>query len=477
MNQNAKINELESQKIGTLFWKYVLPSIVITTAIALYYVVITIYVGNGPRLGDTALGGLGLVLPIITFMGSIGTLVGVGAASRISLYLGNGDLESARRVMGASITYTILLSIVPILLIYIFLRPFIILLGGIGDVYPFARDFLVFYLPGALTFNLGTTFSNIIKAAGYPKRAMNYMSVGLILSILLAPLFIFVLKWGMKGAALSMSISVTIGFLLFLSHFIDKRTTIRIRRSDLRLTRKLVWDISSIGLAPFIIQATSSISIFFLNNRLSHYGGEIALASYVVANQITLIFIMLISGIAQGMQPIIGYNYGARNYLRVAGTLKYTMWVAGSVGVVGMLFGLFAPGYIVKIVNPSGILAASASKALKIMTITLPFSAFQMVIGAFFQNIGQAAKAVIISLSRQMLLLVPLIFVLPLFFELGGVWISLPLSETVASLLAMIIFISFMRQLRTNIIPKKYEIQPKAEIIKPFMLNNRKTKT
>jgi len=450
MSEDARIEELKSRKIGPLFWKYVLPSMVITTAIALYYVIMTIYVGNGPGLGEMALGGLGIVLPIVTFMGAIGTLVGVGAASRVSLYLGNGDGESARRVMGASVTYTILLSIIPILLIYIFLRPFIGLLGGTEDIYPFARDFLVFYLPGALAFNLGTTFSNIIKATGYPRRAMNYMSIGLFLSVLLAPLFVFILGWGMRGAALSMSISVTVGLLLFLSHFIDKRTTIRIRRSDLRLTIGLIKDISSIGIAPFIIQAASSVSIFVLNNRLSHYGGETALASYVVANQITLVFIMLMSGIAQGMQPIIGYNYGARNYQRISDTLLYTLIVAGVIGVAGMLCGLFIPGYMVKIVNPSEGLAVSASRALTIMTITLPLSVCQMIAGAFFQNIGHAAKAIIISLSRQMLLLVPLVFILPQFWKLDGVWLSLPLSEIGAFILAMIVFISSMRRMRGN---------------------------
>lgn len=450
MPENERIEELETGKIGPLFWKYVLPSVVITTSIALYYVIMTIYVGNGPYLGETALGGLGIVLPIITFMGSIGTLVGVGAASRISLYLGNGDVESARKVMGASITYTVLLSIIPILLMYIFLTPFISLLGATDDIYPFARDFLIFYLPGALVFNLGTTFSNIIKATGYPRRAMNYMSVGLVLSLFLAPLFIFIFEWGMKGAALSMSMSLMIGFLLFLSHFLDKKTVIRIKWSDLRLTSKLVKDISSIGIAPFIIQVTSSVSIFFLNNRLSYYGGDTALASYVIANQITLIFIMLISGIAQGMQPIIGYNYGARNYQRISVTLRYTMLVGGLVGVAGMLCGLLIPGLMVKIVNPSDALAVSASKVLTLMTITLPLSVGQMVVGAFFQNIGHAAKAILISLSRQMLLLVPLAFILPVFWGLDGVWVSLPLSEIAAFVLAMIIFLTFMRQIRVN---------------------------
>jgi len=458
MPVDRRMEELESRNIGPLFWKYVLPSVVITAAVALYYVIITIYVGNGPGLGDTALSGLGIVLPIVTFIGAIGTLVGVGASSRVSLYLGNGDRESACKVMGASISYTILLSVIPIILLYAFLHPFINLLGGTKDVYPFARDFLVFYLPGALAFNLGTTFSNIIKATGYPTRAMNYMSVGLLLSILLAPLFIFLLKWGMKGAALSMSVSVTVGFFLFLSHFIDKKTTIRIRWSDLRLTGKQIKDISSIGIAPFIIQAASSVSIFFLNNRLSYYGGETALASYVVANQITLVFIMLIAGITQGMQPIIGYNYGARNYKRILDTLKCTMLVAGLVGVVGMLCGLLIPRFMVMIVNPSETLAVSASRALTIMTITLPLSACQMMVGAFFQNIGQAYKAIIISLSRQMLLLVPFIFILPMFWNLNGVWVSLPLSEIAACVLAVIIFISFIHRMQNNIINEKINI-------------------
>lgn len=450
MSEDVRIEELRSRKIGPLFWKYVLPSVVTTTAVALYYVILTIYVGNGSGMGETALGGLGIVLPIVTFLAAIGTLVGVGAASRVSLYLGNKDEDSARRVMGASVTYTLLLSVIPILLIYIFIRPFIWLLGGTEEIYPFARDFLIFYLPGSLAFNLGITFSNIIKATGYPTRAMNYMSAGLFLSLLIAPLFIFVFEWGMKGAALSMSISVTIGLILFSSHFIDNKTNICFRRSDLRLNMRLIKDISSIGIAPFIIQATSSVSIFVLNNRLSHYGGETALASYVVANQITLVFIMLISGITQGMQPIIGYNFGARNNKRISDTLLYTLFVAGAVGLTGMLCGLFIPELMVKIVNPSVGLAASASHALTIMTVTLPLSVCQMIIGAFFQNIGQASKAIIISLSRQLLLLVPLVFILPRFWKLAGVWMSLPLSEIGAFTLAVIVFIGSMRRIRVN---------------------------
>lgn len=448
MSSELNINDLEHKGIARLLWKYVMPSVVITISMALYYIINSIYIGFGPGLGDHALGGMGIVLPILNILASLGTLVGVGASTRVSIYLGKKDEDSAKVVIGTSIMLTLLLTFIPMLFIYFFADYFLLFMGAPEETYAFAKEFLYYYLPAGLFLNMGMTLSNIMKATGYPGKAMNYMSIGVVLNVLIAPLFIFVFEWGMKGAALASSIATFIGFVFFVVHFLTKDGAVWIKKEYLRIEKHAVWDICSIGLAPFLIQGTYALSMSIVNNRISLYGGAVGLEAYTIANRVILIFIMCISGISQGMQPIIGYNYGAKNYERVKKTLIYTINLGVIVGAVGMVVSLLLKTPLISIFNPSLELAQLSAFVLIIMAVTLPLSGFQMVIGAFFQNIGMAKKSVLLSLTRQFVFLVPLIYFLPLKFGSDGVWGALPVSEVMGTLFAAVVIYDQHRRLK-----------------------------
>lgn len=438
--------DLGYEKISKLFWQYVIPSVLTMTALSLYYLIDSIYVGHGPGLGDHAIGGMGIVLPVINILGAIGTLVTVGTVSRISLYWGAGDTESAYKVMGTSILFVILLSLIPAFLIWIFADPLLNLMGAKPDTFAFAKEFMIFYLPAAVIFNLTGTLTAIIRVTGYPRKSMILIAVGVVGNLFVAPLYIFVFKWGMMGAALATFTATFITLVLCVMHFMDKKVSVRIRKQDIRLDGKIMWTIANIGLASFIMLAFNSLSILLTNNRLSAYGGSVALESYVIANRITFIFIMIITGLSQGIQPIVGFNYGARSYGRVTEVLKYAFKIGFLVGGVGVLIGFVFGRPIVSIFNPTDQLADQSAAALRILTITLPLSAFQMITGSFFQNIAMPVRAVLLNLSRQIVFLAPMLFILPLFWGLKGVWMSLPLSEVFASILYLIVLFQFYKQ-------------------------------
>ncbi len=448
------IADLGYEKISKLFWQYVIPSVLTMTALSLYYLIDSIYVGHGPGLGDHAIGGMGIVLPVINFMGAIGTLVSVGTTSRFSLFWGAGDTESAYKVMGTSVLFVLLLSLIPVGFIWLFSEPLLNLMGATPETFHFAREFMLYYLPAAVIFNLTGTLTAIIRVTGYPRKSMVLIATGVIVNLFIAPLYIFVFEWGMIGAAMATFTATFITLVLCIIHFLDKGSSVRIRRKDIRLNPQIMWTISSIGLASFIMLAFNSLSILLTNNRLSAYGGSVALESYVIANRITFIFIMILTGLSQGIQPIVGYNYGAENHNRVVEVLKYAFKVGFLVGGLGILIGFVFGKPIVNIFNPTGQLAVQSVTALKILTITLPLSALQMITGSFFQNIALPARAVFLNLSRQVLFLAPMLFILPLFWGLEGVWMSLPLSEVFASILTLIVLYRFYNRTFHNNISK-----------------------
>ena len=443
--------DLRHKKVSCLFWQYVIPSVLTMTALSLYYVIDSIYVGHGPGLGDHAIGAMGIVLPVINFLGAIGTLVSVGATSRIALFWGGDDKESVYKVMGTSVLYVLIASLILVFLVYLFSDPLLHVMGATPETVHFAEEFMVYYLPAAVMLNLASTLTSMIRVTGYPKRSMNYIAVGVFANLFFAPLYIFVFQWGIKGAALATLSSALFTFFLCIKHFMNKDTPIRIHKKDIKLNFSIMKGITTIGLAPFIILTFNSLSIFLTNNRLSFYGGAVSLDAYTIANRVTFIFIMLILGLSQGIQPIVGYNFGAGNYVRVVEVLKYTYKIGLLVGFGGMLIGFIFTHVIVGVFNPTDQLMKAASFALRILTITLPLSAFQMISSSFFQNIAMPAKALFLNLSRQLLFLAPMLFILPLFWGVGGVWMSLPLSEVLASALTVYMLYRFYKRTKSAV--------------------------
>lgn len=441
MLKTANIDELENKKISKLLWQYALPAIVGTMVNALYNIIDRIYIGHGPDLGDHAIGGLGIVLPIMNLTAAVGMLVGAGSASRISICLGRGDKETAEKIIGNSFLMTLIFTGALVTTLFIFLDPILMRIGATEETFPYAKEFLLYYLPGNIFLTMCFNFNSMMRASGYPTKAMYTMLIGVIANIIIAPIFIFVLEWGIKGAAIATIISMFIGLCFVMHHFMNQNSMLRLRKKNIGLNPKIVWAVASIGLSPFFIQVASSVVVFFINNKLRTYGGNVAIEAYAIANTLVMIIIMIMVGLTQGMQPIVGYNYGAKRINRVKETLNYTIKAGVIIGCVGLAIGLLLPGIAVQPFNPSPALAAESAKALKIVTLMLPLVGFQIVVTNFFQCIGMAGKAIFLSLTRQFLILLPALLILPKFFELNGVWASLPTADFLATTLTAVLFI------------------------------------
>lgn len=451
IDKSQNISELENEKPGKLIWKYAVPAIIGTIVIALYNIIDSIYIGHGENLGDHAIGGLGVLLPIMNLISGIGMLVGAGASTRTSIFLGQKDMKSANIVLGNSILLATALTFLLIIGMYAYMDPILIGIGATPQTFPFAKEFLLYYLPGNIFLTVNYALNSIMRASGYPKKAMYMMLIGVVANIILAPIFIFVLKWGMKGAAIATNISMAIGLGVVLKHFFNSSSIVYFHWKSLKPNYKIIWSIINVGFAPFFMLLAASVVVLFINNRLNVYGGSTAIEAYTIANRLIMVFIMVLVGLTQGMQPIIGYNFGAENMNRVKDTLTYSLKTGFFIGCLGFLFGLLFPELVVKPFNPSPKLAKEASLALQIMTITLPLSGIQMVISNFFQCIGKAVIAFILSMSRQFLLLVPSLFILPNYLNLNGVWYSIPLSDTISTILAIIIFFWQVRKIKNLI--------------------------
>jgi Na+-driven multidrug efflux pump len=314
-------------------------------------------------------------------------------------------------------------------------------IGATNETFPYAKEFLRYYLPGNIFLTMCYNFNSMMRASGYPKKAMYTILIGVIANVIIAPVFIFVLKLGIKGAAMATIISMFIGLCFVMYHFMNKNSMLRLRRKNIRLNSKIIWAVAGIGLSPFFIQVAASAIAFIINSRLKLFGGNVAIEAFAIANTLVMIIIMIMVGLTQGMQPIVGYNYGAKRITRVRETLNYTIKVGIAIGCVGLGFGLLLPKFVVMPFNPSPLLAAESAKALRIITMMLPLVGFQIVVTNFFQCIGMAAKSIFLSLTRQFLFLVPALFVLPRFFRLDGVWFSIPTADFLAATLTATLFI------------------------------------
>lgn len=450
----ANINELGHGKTSKLLWKYALPAIVGTMVNSLYNIIDRIFIGHW--VGDDALAGLGIVLPIMNLTAAVGMLVGAGSASRISISLGEKDKETAEKIAGTSFLMTLILSGLVIALLYVFLKPILIFAGASEATLPYAYDFLIIFLPGNIFLSLCFNFNNMMRASGYPFKAMMTMLISVIANIILAPIFIKYLGWGIKGAAAATFVAMVIGFVFVMHHFMNSTSYIRLRLKYIfkNIEGKIVWAIASIGLSPFLMQVAASAVVFLIIGQLRRYGGEdihagdTAIGAYTIANTLVMLIVMVVIGLTQGMQPIVGYNYGAKNYARVRETLVYTIKVGVCITSFGFALGVFFPHWFVSIFGPGELLAKEASEALRLIVIMFPLAGYQIVITNFFQSIGMAYKSIFLSLTRQFLFLVPALFVLPKFFGLNGVWLSMPFGDFLATIVTTILFWMQIRKFR-----------------------------
>jgi len=462
MQHVANVEDLEKKNIGKLLWQYALPAIIGTLVNSLYNVIDRIFIGHW--VGDDALAGLGLILPIMNITAAVGMLVGAGSASRISIYLGKKDKNTAEKIAGTSFVMTLILSGTVIALLLIFLKPILIWAGASESTYPYARDFLQIFLPGNLFLSLCFNFNNMMRASGYPQKAMITMLISVISNIILAPIFIYYFGWGIKGAATATFIAMVIGFAFVMHHFMAPTSFIKLRWKYLKLNKSIVWSITSIGMSPFLMQLTASVVVFLIiaqlkavAGKVDPHSGDMAIGAYTLANTLVTLIVMIVIGLTQGMQPIVGYNYGAKNYARVKETLICTVKVGTVITTFGFILGVFFPQFFISLFGPGPELAAKSAEALKLIVLCFPLVGFQIVVSNFFQSIGMAGKAVFLSLTRQALFLIPMLFILPKYFDLDGVWLSMPVADFFAVITTLILFIMLIKTL------KKEELSLRAE--------------
>lgn len=416
--------------VGKLLVEYSIPAIIGMTLTSLYNIIDSIFIGHG--VGALAISGLAITFPLMNLLVAFCTLVGVGGATLSSIRLGQKDKKGAEDILGNVAILCVINAIFYGGLAFIFLEPILYFFGASEATLPYARDFMQVILLGSPISYVMIGLNNIMRATGYPKKAMlsSMLTVGC--NIILAPIFIFVLNWGIRGAALATICSQFIGMLWVLYHFYSPKTYIRFQRHSMRLKQHIIANIFAIGMSPFVMNVCACCIVIFINNRLLNYGGDMAIGAFGILNRIQMLFVMIVMGITMGMQPITGYNYGAQHFDRVKRTLKLGITAGCIITTLGFIIGELFPGIFVGMFTDNHELTDEATLALRIGILSFPVVGAQIVITQFFQSIGKARISIFLSLSRQLLFLLPGLAFLPPFYGVEGVWFSMPLSDALA---------------------------------------------
>lgn len=443
-NKN-NIYQLGNEPVGKLLWQYSLPAIVGIVVMSLYNIVDRIFIGQG--VGSDAIAGLAITFPVMNLSTAVGTLIGAGAAARISIVLGQNDKRKAELILGNSLVLTLLFGITYITLFAIFLDDILRLFGASDITLPYAHDFMAYILPGMLMSNLCFSFNNIMRASGYPTRAMVTMFIGAGLNVILAPTFIFGLNWGIKGAAIATDIAMTISMLFVMSHFFSKKSELHFKPGIYRLRWHIFTAITAIGAAPFVVNMAGSAVNGIVNNQLQQYGGDTAVGALGILMTYAQLLVMIVIGITQGMQPIIGFNYGAGKYNRLKKAYWLSVAAASAVMFIGFLGAQLVPHWIARAFTTDSELIANTSVALRIGTAVFWAVGFQIVSTNYFQSLGLAGKSIFLSLTRQILFLMPLIYIFSHAFGLNGIWAAYSTSDFIATLVTAIMMIFQLKKL------------------------------
>jgi putative MATE family efflux protein len=424
--------QLETEKISVLLWRFSIPAIVGMVVNALYMIIDRIFIGKG--VNTLALSGVAITFPIMTIVQAFGMLVGIGSGASVSIKLGQKNRDSAEKILGNAVALTIVISLLITILGLTFKHAILSSFGAGIDTVKYADDFLSILLLGVVFQNMSFGINSIIRAEGNPKMAMITMLSGAVINCILAPIFIFYFHWGVKGGALATVIAQIFSTLWVLSYFLGKKSSLKFKLSNFNLDPNIIKQIFSIGMAPFAMQVAASMVGVILNKDLITYGGDIAVGAMGIINPLIMLFLMPIFGLNQGSQPIVGYNFGARKFGRVKEVLKLTIISATVISTFGfMIFQLF-PSQVINIFSKSDPkLLDVGINGLRIYTLMLPIIGFQVVSSNFFQAIGRAKVSIFLALSRQVIILIPLLLILPPMFKLNGIWMSAPISDFLAS--------------------------------------------
>lgn len=443
-SNNQKTLELGTRPVGRLLVEYALPAIIAMTASSLYNMVDSIFIGQG--VGALAISGLAVTFPFMNLSAAFGAAVGVGASSYISVKLGQKDYAKALRVFGNTVTLNVIIGILFSTISLLLLDPILYFFGASDQTISYAREYMIIILLGNVITHLYFGMNAVLRSASKPRAAMFIIIFTVVLNTLLDPLFIYTFDLGIAGAAYATILAQLLAFLWQLKLFSDKREILHLQRGIYKPSLRIIRNILAIGMSPFFMNACACIIVIFINKNLLTYGGDLAVGAYGIANRVAFIFVMVTMGVNQGMQPIAGYNYGAQKFDRLLRVLKLAMISATCVTTSGFLVAELCPRLCVSLFTDDAQLTSLSINGLQILMAAMPIVGYQMVITNFFQSIGMAKISIVLSLSRQLLLLLPLLILLPPYFGIDGVWMSMPVSDTLSALLAFVVMSRYMKK-------------------------------
>ena len=444
-NKKATL-ELGTKPVGKLLAQYALPAIIAMTAASLYNIIDRVFIGQ--VVGPMAISGLAITFPFMNLAAAFGAAVGVGASTTISVKLGQKDYESAENILGNTITLNLIVGLAFGGICLLFLDPILRFFSASDATLPYARDFMQVILAGNVFSHMYFGMNAVLRAASKPRMAMfaTIFTVGM--NILLDVVFILWWHWGIKGAAFATIISQVLALCWQMKLFTNKSELLHLKRGIYKLKSNLVRNIISIGISPFLMNACACVIVIFINNQLVRFGGDMAVGAYGIANSIAMIFVMFVIGLNQGMQPIAGYNYGAQQYDRMMRVVKLSIITAVCIMLTGWSLAMFAPYHCARMFTTDPELIKGSIKAIHIIMMMFPLIGSQMVITNFFQCIGKVKISIFLSLSRQLLFLLPLLAILPNFYGIDGVWASMPTSDFIAVVVAVTIRLVFLRRFK-----------------------------
>ena len=449
ITNNRKVpTELGTEKIGKLLMQYAIPAIIAQTAASLYNMIDSVFIGHIPNVGAEAISGLATTFPFMNLSAAFGAMVGVGGATQLSVRLGQRDYNSAKNILGNLVTLNLIVGTLFAAISLLFLDEILFFFGASETTLPFARDFMVIILLGNPITHLYFGINAALRASGHPKQAMYATIITVVMNIILAPILIYILGWGIRGAALATMLSQCITLAWQAKLLSNPNELLHLQRGIYKLKKDIVKGILAIGMSPFFINAAACVVVIIINKGLRSYGdnGDISIAAYGIANRMQFIFVMVVLGLTQGMQPIVGYNYGAKRHDRVRKALTLTIFWGTAITTLGFIICEFMPETVAHAFTTEPLLIEHAAWAMRIMSIFMPLIGFQLVTTNFFQSIGKVNRSIFLSLTRQVLLLIPMLLILPIFIGEKGVWYSIPISDIIAATLTVIMLIIQFRE-------------------------------
>lgn len=435
--------ELGTERVSVLLRKYAVPAIIAMTASSLYNIVDSIFIGQG--VGPYAISGFAITFPFMNLAAAFGSLIGVGASTLSSVLLGQRDYDNARKVLGNVVVLNFIIGGLFTILSLAFLDPILYFFGASDNTITYAKEYMVIILAGNIVTHMYLGLNALLRSSGHPKQAMAATMLTVVLNCILDPIFIFVFDMGIAGAAWATVLSQMVALIWLLRIFSNKEELIHFQRGIFRLQKKIVMDSLAIGLAPFLMNSVSCFVVIFINRQLLKYGGDLSVGAYGIVNRYVFLFMMIVMGFTQGMQPIAGYNYGARQYDRVKEvlmrTIKWAMLIMTTCFVVGQLI----PRTVVSAFTSDPDLIEKAAHGVRIIVLAFPVIGINLVTSNFFQSIGKPKRSIFLSLSRQLIFLTPLLYILPTFMGEKGVWWSFAISDIISTVVACLLLYQFFK--------------------------------